>query len=110
MTRYLLFLLLSGCAAISTTPPPTDWPKLATTIHAVSSKEMRDVCQPYMPFGSIAEACALWNFDAKTCDIWIDRETQSGLEHEKLHCLGYDHAGGTTLADAWASYKGRKWK
>ena len=104
-----MLTLMFGCSMIGHRPPPADWPKLAITVHNVSHKEMRDVCQKYMPFSMIAEACAEWSFDKMTCDIWHAGASKPEIEHEMDHCHGYDHLGFTTLADAWEEWKkGRK--
>ena len=96
----ILALLLTGCTPISHIPTP-GWPALAVTEHHVSNREMRDACVPYMPAGVSPMGCAVMDLDAKTCDIWLSKDfpDEHALEHERLHCLGHDHPGGTFMVD-----------
>lgn len=88
------------------TPPPEGWPTLTVIKHAVSSKEMRDVCSQYGPAAGIV-ACAEPDLDAKTCDIWLQKEFPDAYVewHEEMHCKGYDHPGGTEIKRLMAEYR-----
>ena len=100
----LLAALLVGCTTIdSHTTPPSDWPNLAVAEHVVSSHAMLDACMPYMGFLQFPLACAIIFFEKLTCDIYVTGPAH--LEHERMHCAGYDHIGDSTLRDAWEEYK-----
>lgn len=100
---------MSGCAIFYTaidenTPPPVDWPELKITKHVVSHKEMNAVCSKY---GKGWIACAVMDLHAKTCDIWMSKDHMNVyIEwHEEMHCKGYDHPGGTTIAGLINEYR-----
>jgi hypothetical protein len=44
---------------------------------------------------------------ARRCDIWLSESfaPRSIVEHERLHCRGYDHVGATTMRDFLARYQ-----
>lgn len=104
---------LAACTAIGHTPPPADWPKLEVIMHEESVGAMLAHCYPPMSalakvIGFIPLACANINFDRKRCDIWqLPNPVPERVEHERLHCQGYDHVGGSYLADGWAAWKAR---
>mgnify|MGYP001588216950 CR=1 FL=1 len=100
-------LLLIGCTAIGNQSSPSDWPKLDVAERHVSHREMRDACAPFAPPMFSPEGCAIIDFAADTCVIYvsIDFPSQSVLEHEHEHCAGRDHVGSATLRDAWARWK-----
>jgi hypothetical protein len=101
--------LLSSCTIIDIhTPPPEDFPSLKVAVNYVPHHQMRDICSKYVPAFMSPDACMEWDFNAKTCTIWLSKDFpphSSVVEHEKLHCKGYDHIGDSTLRDAWTTYK-----
>lgn len=84
------------------------WPELEVVEHYVPHHVMRDRCAKYVPFGMSPDACMEFNLHAGTCDIWYSSEfppSASVKEHERLHCRGYDHIGGSVLKNAVAAWK-----
>lgn len=106
-----LLLLVAGCTTIGHQPPPADWPNLTIVEHQVGTWSMLKHCYQYVSLpmkliGGIPFSCAEVNFPARRCDIWCTEDMNAEtLEHERLHCAGYDHFGASTLADAWRDYK-----
>jgi hypothetical protein len=77
------------------------WPELSIVAHYVPASEMRARCARYMPFGFVAQSCAEFDFVAAECHVWFNRDfppQRAVVEHERSHCLGYDHAGEHTLS------------
>mgnify|MGYP001562637157 CR=1 FL=1 len=109
----LIITLLPGCVTqIDHKSPPIDFPQLKITIQVVDQVEMRNQCSKYSSAWEWTLACAIWNFDLNTCNIWIIRnEDDSILHHELLHCKGHDHFNDDTLEKAWNLYKEKyKWR
>ena len=116
--RLLILLavfLLVGCATTidNHTASPIDWPKLTVVENYVPVGTLYEKCWKYVPewmkwLGAIVEGCAELDFKVNTCTIWV---RDSGfadatiMEHERLHCQGYDHIGDSILRDEWAKYK-----
>ena len=69
---------------------------------------MRDICQVFGPAFSIAEACAIVDFDLNRCDIILSEDFPEHEEHEQQHCKGMDHVGGNTLERAWQEWKSKR--
>ena len=91
----LLTLIATACTVIGG-ERVEGWPALKVVEHRVPHHVMRDRCSRYVGFGHAPEACAEFDFDTKRCDIWYsaDFPPQSFIvEHERQHCLGYEHAG-----------------
>lgn len=110
MKRSLIFLALVGCGAIDAhKAPPKGWPDLQVIEHFVPHAEMRDKCSKYVPWYASAEACAEWHFDKDECHIWFSKDfppQQWVIEHERMHCAGYDHVDSTAASDAFHAYSG----
>ena len=101
-----VLLALTGCTVVNEhRAPPADWPALDITIERQGFWETQEKCGR-----SVAEVlligpalgCMWVNFDEMRCRIylWLDV-----LEHEMLHCRGYDHYGSSDLADYWEQWK-----
>ena len=103
-------LALSACSTISHIPPPSDFPVLKEIVHIVSTREKNDVCAKYGPPFTYVEACAEWYFETRECHIWLDKDflQEYQIEHERMHCKGYDHPGSTVIFDSWNVWKNRK--
>lgn len=103
----LVFLALSaGCTTIGH-EKVAGWPTLQIVEHRVPHHVMRDRCVQYVGFGMSPEACAEFDFDRKRCDLWFSADFPPPsyiVEHERLHCLGYEHAGEEGLKEAWDRY------
>lgn len=97
--RYLLPLLLSACTTPIEHVAVAGWPVLEVREHVVANTVMRDRCAQYAPVGVATMGCAEINIPARTCDIFLSADFPSAANaaHERLHCAGYDHPGGTFL-------------
>lgn len=96
----LIATLLVGACTIISHERVAGWPQLQVREHHVPHAAMRDRCARYVGFGMASDACAEFNLAAGTCDIWLSADfppSESMKEHERLHCAGHDHLGGTTL-------------
>jgi len=92
----LLFAAVAAACTVIGGERVEGWPALRIVEHRVPHQVMRDRCARYVGFGYAPEACAEFDFEAKRCDIWYsaDFPPQSFIvEHERQHCLGYEHAG-----------------
>ena len=105
--RYLLILLLTGCATTKlvdidyNTQPPADWPQLEERITYADIPTIRRWCN--MPKGMRAYNCAVVSFRYGLCMIYLsDQNDASALAHERAHCQGYSHVGeGRKAHAAW---------
>ena len=100
-------LLQAACTPIDTHEPVADWPILTVYEHYVPHHVMRDRCAKYTAFGSSPEACAEFNLVERRCDLWFSADfppMKAVIEHERLHCEGYDHVGSTNMRDFLAVY------
>lgn len=118
MTITVIFFCLTGCVTTSEITvrwseidthklPPVDFPKLSIIVHQVSHTEMLERCKDtvWKPL-----ACAETNFTTMVCDIWYSKDvppTKAIIDHEELHCKGYDHVDESSIRDAWENYKRR---
>lgn len=87
------------------------WPQLRIVEHQVPHNEMRERCAKYVGFGLSPEACAEFQFEKRRCDIWYsaDFPPQSFIiEHERQHCLGYEHAGEHDLSGFLREYRAQQ--
>lgn len=110
MRLFVSLLLLSGCAMVPTTTtidasraPPAGWPNLTVTVIHTTESDVARRCSATKMIE--AWGCTLPQFQTGRCFILIAKEDSSVLEHEKMHCLGYDHPGESTMRDAWAKWK-----
>lgn len=83
------------------------WPELEIHEHRVDGREMLERCRKYVGFGAVPLACAEFNLQARRCDIWLSKSFAPAtiVEHERLHCRGYDHVGSTGMRDFLARYR-----
>ena len=96
----LLAALLAGCTAIGH-ERVEGWPALEIVEHYVPHHEMRDRCVRYTGFGMSPEACAEFDLVHRKCHIWFSADFPPQpfiVEHERLHCAGYDHVGSKAMA------------
>ena len=109
--RYLVLLLLAGCAQRILVPidtmrlPPRDWPELRQFVTRVSPEQARRVCQ--RSEGHFL-GCAVLDFDKGTCRIYLASDDPAVYQHERFHCAGYDHVGvpkGGGVHGAWEWHK-----
>ena len=102
-----LAALLAACSTIDQHAKVPGWPQLRIVEHFVPDAQMRSRCAKYMPLGLFPEACAEFYFDRGECHVWYSADFRPQpyvMEHERLHCEGYDHPGDTTLHDVLARY------
>jgi len=98
--------IVSACTTIGA-ERVAGWPQLQVLVHYVPHSQMRDRCSKYVSFFMSPEACAEFDFAAKRCDLWFSADfpvTASVIEHEKKHCLGYEHAGENGLRELLSQY------
>jgi len=108
--RYLALLLLAGCVQPATfidvwRRPPDDWPELRQSVVRVSHEDVRRLCK--LSEGHYL-GCAYIDFDKRTCRIYIASDDPAVLQHERDHCIGYDHTTtprGGGVQGAWEHYK-----
>jgi hypothetical protein len=108
MRRALALLAAPLCACGTMDHEKVDgWPELAIFEHRVPAETMREHCRKYAGFGSLLLACAEFNLAVGRCDIWLSESFAPRLiiEHERLHCWGYDHVGSTYMRDFLARYR-----
>lgn len=100
MRNFLVLLaaLAAGCAISH--QKVEGWPQLQIVEHYVAHAEMRDRCKPYVGWGMEPAACAEFDLPRGRCHIWYSadlRPQQFIINHERLHCAGYDHIGSTMM-------------
>jgi hypothetical protein len=96
----LLAALAAGCSVIGH-ERVEGWPALQVVEHYVPHAVMRDKCAPYAGFGMSPEACAEFDLVHRQCHIWFSADFPPQkfiVEHERMHCAGYDHVGSTNMA------------
>ena len=106
-----LFSVIAACTTIDSHEKVAGWPELKLVEHYVPDQVMRERCSKYMAFGFLAEACSEFYFDRGECHVWYSadyRPPQFVVEHERLHCRGYDHPGQTTMRDILVRYEAQK--
>jgi hypothetical protein len=92
---FPLFLSLGACTSIGH-EKVEGWPQLTVVEHYVPHHVMRDRCVKYTSFGTSPEACAEFNLSEARCDLWFSADfppPKAFIEHERMHCAGYDHVG-----------------
>lgn len=94
-----LAVLVAGCATIDRhDPPPADFPVLRIVHHY---GRIPADCS----WDSIG--CAVTDFCARRCDVYLAVRWAWVREHEELHCKGYDHPlpDWQPIRSAWENYK-----
>jgi hypothetical protein len=107
---FPLFLFLGACTTIGH-EKVEGWPQLTVVEHYVPHHVMRDRCVKYTPFGSSPEACAEFNLAERRCDLWFSADfppPKAFIEHERMHCAGYDHVGETNMRNFLAAWNARQ--
>ena len=88
------------------------WPRLEVVEHRVPHKVMRERCGRYVPNALLeANACAEFDLASGRCNIWYSVDSppsQAVIDHERLHCEGYDHVGSGSMRDLLERYN--EWK
>ena len=109
MKRILIVLLAAASAACSTVghEKVEGWPELMIVEHHVPAGDMYERCRKYVAFGMLPMACAEFNLATRRCDIWYIEgfSPRAVVEHERLHCRGYDHVGETGMRDFLVRYQ-----
>jgi len=107
---FLGISLLGACTTIGH-EKVEGWPQLTVVEHYVPHHVMRDRCVKYTPWGSSPEACAEFNLAEARCDLWFSADfppPQAFIEHERMHCAGYDHVGESNMRDFLAGFNARR--
>jgi hypothetical protein len=102
----ILAVVLAGCTTMDH-ERVEGWPELEIVEHYVPGQAMHERCRKYVTFGSLPLACAEFNLAAKRCDIWYSTDfppTRSIIDHERLHCAGYDHVGSSGMRQLLQRY------
>jgi hypothetical protein len=76
------------------------WPQLEIVEHYVPHAEMRDRCLRYVGWGMEPAACTEFDLARGKCHIWHSADFPPQkfiIDHERLHCAGYDHIGSTAM-------------
>ena len=106
MISAALVLALGACSTIDQNNRVADWPELKIVEHKVSFDEVQDRCRAFVGWGQWPMACAEFYFHAATCRIYYAFDWT--LQHERAHCLGYDHAGSDAMRRMWGEWKASK--
>jgi hypothetical protein len=105
--RYALLALLAGCSVMGH-EPVANWPALQIIEHRVSQEAMVARCSRYVGFGMSPLGCAEFDFNLSRCHVWLTGASPNFvLQHERLHCAGYDHIGSTNMRDLLTKVKGQ---
>lgn len=100
-------LALAGCTVVNEHKlPPKDWPKLEIVIEEHGFWKTQELCNRSVAEVALigpALGCMWVNFNEMKCTIYL--WLNSVLEHELLHCKGYDHYLSSELADGWENWK-----
>lgn len=103
MGKWLaLIALLSGCATIDRhAKPPTDWPPLIIVYNKIDPIAVQSKCggNLWLQYAG----CVEYDFCRLSCTVHYF--TDLVLEHEEMHCKGYQHHGNTEIADGWNFWK-----
>jgi hypothetical protein len=103
----ILLFLIGACTVVGH-QKVSGWPQLQIVEHHVPHAQMRDRCAKYTGFGMSPQACVEFYLKARQCHIWYSADfppTRQIVEHERLHCRGYDHIGATTMQALLARYR-----
>ena len=104
--------MLSGCATIdSHVPPPAGWPQLRVEV-IVDADASRGI-EKYCGASSLLlwrVGCAVPDFAQETCFVYVRDLSPWVIDHEKMHCAGYDHPGGNSIAKIMDYWTAQGWK
>ena len=106
----LLTLLASACGTVIDHKRVEGWPALEIVESFVPNAQMRERCMKYTGFGMSPAACAEFDLSAGKCTIWYSADFPPSkliVEHERLHCRGYDHIGESTMAQFLRRHQAR---
>lgn len=76
---------------------------MAVVEEKVSFDEVQEQCRRFVGWGQWPMACAVFYFQSARCHIFYAFDW--ALEHERMHCLGYDHPGDTSMREALQRFK-----
>lgn len=101
-------VLTTACSTIDPNSHVDGWPELMPVEHRVSFNEVQDRCRTFVGWGQLPMACAAFHFRDLECHIYYAFDW--ALEHERQHCLGYDHPGSEEMRlmlRAWKASNGK---
>ena len=108
----LALAFLAGCTFIDNhTPPPAGWPSLRVEIveDTYGEKGINYYCGPSNPI-VWRIGCAVPDFAQGICFAYVRDMTPWVITHERLHCAGYDHTGGTAIQKIMEYWTAQGWK
>jgi hypothetical protein len=84
-------------------PPPDDFPVLEVSVHMNQPEFAHQWCKGVV----FLRACAVIDFDAGKCYIYVVNDSEMFLREElsHRHCEGYDHRGENTIRGAFEQWK-----
>jgi hypothetical protein len=100
-----MFLTLLGCSTIDPQNKVEGWPELQVVENRVSFDDVQIKCGQYVGWGQWPMACATFYFQTAKCVIWYAFDWS--LEHERQHCLGFDHPGSNDMRAMWKDWQAR---
>lgn len=86
---------LGGCSTIDPQNKVDGWPELEIIERKVSFDAVQEKCGQYVGWGQWPMACATFYFNQAKCVIWYAFDWS--LDHERQHCLGFDHVGSNDM-------------
>lgn len=90
-------LALTGCSLGIGHEKVLDWPEMRIEVNKVDSHVVWKECTKVISPLVLPAACAVFYMAERRCVIWVAEGDDLGLEHEMLHCQGYDHIGATQM-------------
>jgi hypothetical protein len=105
-------VLLAGCIITpidQAREPPHGWPELSVRVEHVAG-QLNSVCHLRSGVFAPLVGCTVIDFARRSCVIYLGVRSETVLQHELLHCHGYDHPDESTFRDAWDSFNRRSWQ
>ena len=104
--------MLASCATIDThTPPPLGWPQLRVEIveDPYADKGIESFCGASNPI-AYRMGCTVPDFKQGICFVYVRSLHEWLVEHEKMHCAGYDHPDSHAAVKIMNYWKAQGWK
>lgn len=99
--------MLGGCVMTpidAARPPAPDWPSLDVRVQRTGA-DLHALCNLPRTPGGLLVGCAVVDFRSRTCTIFTRSDDAAVTDHERQHCLGYDHPGEATFRAGWERFK-----
>jgi hypothetical protein len=101
----LILVSIFGCTTIDQNNRVEGWPEMDIVEHKVSFDDVQTKCGAYVGWGQWPMACATFYFRQAKCVIWYAFDWS--LEHERQHCLGFDHIGSNDMRAMLRDWRSR---